>query len=886
MRIHRISLRDFRGVEPLDAEFDPSGVTIVEGRNEIGKTSIADAFMLLLDHKDSSSKRTVRDVQPIGRDVGPFAEAELTVGSYRFVYRKRWLRDKKTELDIAEPQREQLTGEAAHNRMVEILESETDHALFRALRYQQGVAISQAAIARAPSLAAALDAAAGGTPAVGGAGQDVLLGLVEQERQRYFTGKGAMPLARKNKAEQLDELRGEVAAVEGRIRKLEDAAERQHRIEGELVDLRQQAPAVAEQIDESLKKVEVIEEVERRVERAQHEREQAESALREAIAARDARKGLIEAAGSAAKTLAALEEDIASAAPGLASAQSAVTEAEKAHAAAGAAVESAEREAAGHKLLVELFDLRLQRDQLRERHKGVVAADETIETAELFLAGCAVDDKLLRKIDVAADKLAVAKGRAEAGKPRLAIEVLRPVNVTVNGEARDAVPGAPIEEVVSAEVEAIIGDVARIVVSPPEAAGDAENALARVQQRLDDLLSEAGVASPSEARGMVRERSQHETERGNATQRREEALRDLEPAQLAAKLARAQERVDMLEAEHDPSAASAESFEDARTLAHQAETQLRDARSLEAERQTSLTAAQGALRVLEDRGIEQRTRLEGAEEEASRSAGELEEHRAAISDEDVDKTVEGAGARVTAAAGEHETAEQELAAGDPKTARAMLENAQELQKRLVADLKAREIESAETRTQLELGGHEGLSDRLADTQAKLEDLQRDVNAENRRAAAVARLQAILSEKREQAQQTYVGPFCEKVNAYARILYGPEVEVAIDHLNFELASRTLNGTTVPFGSLSGGVREQLAVLARLACGALVSPPAHDGTPGGVPVIIDDALGYSDPDRLEKLGAAIGVAGKDCQVIVLTCEPGRYRRVGGAKVISLG
>ena len=110
--------------------------------------------------------------------------------------------------------------------------------------------------------------------------------------------------------------------------------------------------------------------------------------------------------------------------------------------------------------------------------------------------------------------------------------------------------------------------------------------------------------------------------------------------------------------------------------------------------------------------------------------------------------------------------------------------------------------------------------------------------------------------------------------------------AIDHLSFEVASRTLNGTTVPFSSLSGGAREQLAVLARLACGALVSPADANGTPGGVPVIIDDALGYSDPDRLEKLGAAFGVAGKDCQVIVLTCEPGRYRGIGGATVISLG
>ena len=135
-------------------------------------------------------------------------------------------------------------------------------------------------------------------------------------------------------------------------------------------------------------------------------------------------------------------------------------------------------------------------------------------------------------------------------------------------------------------------------------------------------------------------------------------------------------------------------------------------------------------------------------------------------------------------------------------------------------------------------------------------------------------------------QIVAGPFRDKVNAYARILYGPEVDVAIDHRTFEVETRTLNGTTVPYAGLSGGTREQLAVLARLACAAIVSPARRDGTPGGVPVIIDDALGYSDPDRLEKLGAAFSVAGKDCQVIVLTCEPGRYRGIGEARVVSLG
>ena len=163
MRIHRIALKDFRGVEELDVTFDPAGVTVVEGRNEIGKTSLADAFIFLLDKKDSAGDRDIKATQPIGRDVGPFAEAELTVGPYRLVYRKQWLKGKKTELEITVPKAEQHVGEPAHNRMLEILAAETDPALFRALRYQQGVAISQAALEQAPSLADALDAAAGGT---------------------------------------------------------------------------------------------------------------------------------------------------------------------------------------------------------------------------------------------------------------------------------------------------------------------------------------------------------------------------------------------------------------------------------------------------------------------------------------------------------------------------------------------------------------------------------------------------------------------------------------------------------------------------------------------------------------------------------------------------
>lgn len=52
-----------------------------------------------------------------------------------------------------------------------------------------------------------------------------------------------------------------------------------------------------------------------------------------------------------------------------------------------------------------------------------------------------------------------------------------------------------------------------------------------------------------------------------------------------------------------------------------------------------------------------------------------------------------------------------------------------------------------------------------------------------------------------------------------------------------------------------------------------------------MILDDALGWSDPSRLQRMGAAINAAGSDCQVIILTCTPGRYAHIGNATVVRL-
>ncbi len=94
-----------------------------------------------------------------------------------------------------------------------------------------------------------------------------------------------------------------------------------------------------------------------------------------------------------------------------------------------------------------------------------------------------------------------------------------------------------------------------------------------------------------------------------------------------------------------------------------------------------------------------------------------------------------------------------------------------------------------------------------------------------------------------------------------------------------STRTLRGATVPFDSLSGGAREQLSLIFRAACAILVSERE------GMPLILDDALGYSDAGRLELMGAVLAKAAEQCQIIIFTCMPERYAGIGNARVIQL-
>ena len=111
-----------------------------------------------------------------------------------------------------------------------------------------------------------------------------------------------------------------------------------------------------------------------------------------------------------------------------------------------------------------------------------------------------------------------------------------------------------------------------------------------------------------------------------------------------------------------------------------------------------------------------------------------------------------------------------------------------------------------------------------------------------------------------------------------MVFGDDFAVELDD-ELRVARRVLGGRSLRFDQLSAGAREQIALLARLAVATLVSAD------GGAPLVLDDALGHSDAQRLEKIGRALSLAAPHCQILVLTCTPERYRHVQSAHAVPL-
>ena len=871
-----MQLCNYRGVVKSDVSFSQNGVTIVEGPNEVGKTAISEGLQLAIDLRDSSKNAQVKAVQPVGRDVGPEVEISLSSGNYELVYRKRWLRQPETTLEVISPHRESLTGREAHDRLKAILAETLDEELWRALRIEQGTKLMLPNF-DLPSMGRALDRAAGGDLATDR--EETLWTRIGEEYGKYWTATGQVRGERKSSEQSVQEARDRIAELTRQLQEIEsDAAQMSW-----LID---ESTRLSETVKECEKGERELDQRWSAMDRLRSEVERLAAIHSAAEAQRDGasnrwqrRQNLIATRDTSTRDLAALEAEAKDAVPGLAAAIRRSEDAKVALKDADAAMRDAEgrlrRAIADRDHLRHLIEV----DQLKERHDRYLAAEQTLKQAEAYLESARVDDEVAKQIEEAYIEDERAKSAAGSAAASVEVTALRDMTVEVGDEIVELAVNEVNRTLVEDEVVLTIPNVARMRVSAgPESKGLADQRR-KTQETYRRLCQGVGVADATEARRASQERQDAQRNKEESLKAIDRELRDLTPDVLLGKVKNLAERVTSYPKERPENPPLPTDLDEAQRIEAEVSDLVKDC---DAKLRACEDAAQNADAELNKARIDEAgltAKIEMAGSSKRDAANQLAFDREGQADEALIAAVATAQEREARDRKSLDEARVQLSDADPDSVEALLDNAKQATKRAINELQSNRERQSSLRSSLDLRGEQGLQTAYDEAANQLNHVVREYERQEARAEAARLLRETFARHRQQAHQHYIEPFKECIDQLGRIVFGPTFAVELDG-DLQVVRRTLDGTILDVDQLSTGAREQIGVLCRLACATIVSPED-----GGAPVMIDDALGWSDPQRLQGMGAAIAAAGRQCQVVVLTCTPGRYSHVGSAQVVSL-
>ncbi|GFG94923.1 AAA family ATPase [Mycobacterium timonense] len=871
MKLHRLILTNYRGISHREIEFPDHGVVVVCGANEIGKSSMIEALDLLLESRDRSTKKEVKQVKPTHSDVGSEVSAEISCGPYRFVYRKRFHKKCETELTVITPCREQLTGDEAHERVRAMLAETVDSDLWHAQRVLQSASTAAVDLSGCDALSRALDVAAGDSGGLCGT-EPLLIERIDAEYARYFTptgrptGQWAAAIARLADAE------AAVAECAAAVAEVDDRVSRHAVLTEQVADFSQRRIAAGPRVAAAQEAADRIAELTAQQREA---RLVAAAAAATSAAAAAAQAGRLQLLAEIDTRTGAVAETEAQAHHAAAAHSTARTEAEARDAALQQATQvlaDLQGRVAAARRAVDRLAGREEADRLSTRLAKVDAIERDRERIRAELSTIAVTEESLRRIEDACAAVDRIGDQLASTSAAIEFTAAADIDLVVGGERISLSAGQSwsITAVGSTVVE--VFDVLTARVDPGATTLDIHAKHAAAQQEMTAALTAAGVADLAAAR--------------LADQRRRElqGTRDQLSATLAGlcgdeQIDEMRSRLAQLRAEHpaepepgvtDIGAARGEL--DAAQLGHAAASA-----DCEAHRQAA-TAAATALAELSTRATVLQNTLEAQRSELQAAADRLATERASVSDEEL-------AVSANTASGDEQAADQRvselaaaLAAASPDAVAAELGEAT----KEAESLRERYEEAAralrEITIELSVFGSEGRQGKLDAAETEREHAATEHSQIGARARAAQLLRSVMTRHRDTTRRRYVEPYRAELQRLGRPVFGPSFEVDIDS-DLCIRSRTLDGITVPYESLSGGAKEQLGILARLAGAALVAKE------DAVPVVVDDALGFTDPDRLAKMGQLFDSVGTHGQVIVLTCSPDRYDGVRGAHRIDL-
>ncbi len=842
------------------------GVSVVSEANEFGKSTFFDALHALFFLKYSAATREVKSLQSnAGGAVRVAADIELPEG--RFTLEKSFLAQKRASVKDASGTVIALDDEA--ERWIAALMANGLEGPAGLLWVRQGVTALEPAGSTGKEKETLLGArqsllssVAGEIDMItGGRRMDRVIEAATQALARLATKTGRPFTQGPWHAAQVEMETHQARhdALDKACRELSSALHQRREVAARLKTL--DAPDRIAALDLAVAQAEKAHAAAAaHAEKLTHARGQVELRLLEQEAAQSKLDTLIGAARQYEMSKAALDQARriqSEAAQALGTAEVAVKEAQRDATKAEESLSqaTATREAAQQEVLRQSAADRYE--QLRDVLAQVVEKQRGLSQAKAALATQPATARALAQIEDAQATVTRKQRDVASGGVQMAL--------SYTGAQRVLLEGQPLEtgshQIAQRQVFDLQG-IGQLTIDPGGAAVDT-SALEQAQNALRTALAAIGARDVTEARAMAAQRAELETEVTLLARVIEtlapDGVQQMQEAVEQAKAAASQMEPASEAPPTDPAALSLaldEAQEGARR-SRSAYDQARDtrdkARAAQARAQAELEAAQA--------GFETAQAAYGASDSfAARQDDAARNHSAA------QVAVNDAQAAVDVL----ERAAPDLASATAELtrARSAAQNARDAVTRL-------RTEHAELSATIRTRAEDGVEEKRDEAAGLLQRATERAARFAHEAAGLSLLVETLRSKRGAAQEAYFGPVQQELTPLLALLHA-DAALSFDPSSMLPQGLSRAGVEEPLDRLSGGTQEQIAILTRLAFARLF---ARQGKP--MPIILDDALVYSDDNRITAMFTALHRVATDQQVIVFTCRQMAFAGLGGVQ-----
>ena len=339
-----------------------------------------------------------------------------------------------------------------------------------------------------------------------------------------------------------------------------------------------------------------------------------------------------------------------------------------------------------------------------------------------------------------------------------------------------------------------------------------------------------------------------------------DALR-IEVAELEAGVGRVEEQLGNAEA---PETTADKAARRADELARK----LKDVETKERVASDDLKDAEGALQTAKNALTAAADRRKEAEKMAKSLCDVLNQSAKEDSDEDLENLLVDATKASQVASKDVDEIKKALAERDPEGVRRELAAATEARQKVERNLQGLRQKVRDLVVELRTLGQDDTAGELEVVEGELERADAQKAKLSHEAVALTLLHETLVEEERDARETFLGPVRDRVEPYLKRLF-PSSQLVLDDQTLKITHLRRDGQDEPYERLSIGTREQLAVLARLAFADLLDEHGKRS-----PIVLDDALVFSDDRRFEEMLRILDRAADRLQIVVLTCRERAY------------